>query len=237
MTLLQSSQPNPDRDQLRSSVTEDLRHAYRLLRAAYGHQAWWPGESPFEVCVGAILTQSTNWLNVERAIHALRIAGCLSLSAMSAVSRERIAHLIRPAGYFNIKATRLKTFIGTVMRDHSGSLDKLFAGPTPTVRNRLLAISGIGPETADSMLLYAGGHASFVVDAYTRRIFSRHGWCGANVSYNELQRLCETALDESSSERRSDYWGDYHAQLVAVAKRHCRKAAPNCTGCPLESLL
>jgi endonuclease-3 related protein len=116
-------------------------------------------------------------------------------------------------------------------------LETLFAGPTPEVRRRLLAISGIGPETADSMLLYAGGHASFVVDAYTRRIFSRHGWCAADASYDDLQQLCETALRGLSGKARVDFWGDYHAQLVAVAKGHCHKPAPACANCPLETLL
>lgn len=214
-----------------------LPRAYELLLAAYGPQHWWPAESPFEVCVGAILTQNTSWTNVERAIAALKRAGRLSVAGIYTLTLPELAGLIRPAGYFNVKARRLKEFVRILQQDFGGRLERLFAGSLGEVRNRLLAISGIGPETADSMLLYAGGHASFVVDAYTRRVFARHGWCHPKASYDDLKALCETALNNRTPDQLPGYWGDYHAQIVRVAKIHCRKAAPRCEGCPLEPLL
>ncbi len=214
-----------------------IRRAYDLLFAAYGHQHWWPGDSPFEVCVGAILTQNTNWANVERAIAALKAAGCLSPGAIHDLRQGDLARLIRPAGYFNVKARRLKEFVRVVQEDFGGQLERFFSGPTVAVRVRLLAIKGIGPETADSMLLYAGNHASFVVDAYTKRVFSRHGWCETKATYDEVKSLCESGLSDRTPDQLPDYWGDYHAQLVRVAKLHCRKAEPRCHGCPLQPLL
>ncbi|MBK9138740.1 MAG: endonuclease III domain-containing protein [Verrucomicrobia bacterium] len=214
-----------------------LPRAYELLFAAYGPQRWWPADSPFEVCVGAILTQNTSWTNVERAIAALKRAGRLSVVGISTLTLTELVALIRPAGYFNVKARRLKEFVRVLQQDFGGRLDRLFAGSLDEARDRLLAINGIGPETADSMLLYAGGHASFVVDAYTRRVFARHGWCHPEASYDELKTLCETALKNRASDQLPAYWGDYHAQIVRVGKIHCRKAAPRCEGCPLEPLL
>jgi len=252
-----------------------LRRAYWLMRAQFGHQHWWPGETAFEVCVGAILTQNTNWTNVERAIANLKSAGVLLPRGLYALSPERLCALIRPAGYYNVKATRLRAFLSVLLnycpesdaqadgnahrrvyeRKHqacscarcAGSaagrllcLDRLFAGETPVVRRRLLEIPGLGPETADSMLLYAGGHLSFVVDAYTKRIFSRHGWVvgtGRTSTYDELKELCESALRDRPAAELLDYWQDYHAQLVMVGKRFCRARTALCRGCPLEVLL
>ncbi|MBI3876246.1 MAG: endonuclease III domain-containing protein, partial [Verrucomicrobia bacterium] len=148
------------------------------MRARHGHQHWWPGETPFEVCVGAILTQNTAWKNVERAIANLKSARVLTPEKFFALPEKQLAELIRPAGYFNIKAQRLRAFLSVLVEDFGGELSRLFAGETHVVRERLLAINGIGPETADSMLLYAGEHHSFVIDAYTKRIFARHGWAG-----------------------------------------------------------
>jgi endonuclease-3 related protein len=144
------------------------------MRARFGHQDWWPGETPFEVCVGAILTQNTNWTNVERAIANLKSAGVLAPEKLFALPEAELARLIRPAGYFNVKARRLRFFLRVLVQEFDGDLKKLFTGDTAAVRARLLAIHGIGPETADSLLLYAGGHHSFVIDAYTKRIFERH---------------------------------------------------------------
>lgn len=252
-----------------------LRRGYRLMRARFGHQHWWPGETAFEVCVGAILTQNTNWTNVERAIANLKSADVLLPRDLYALSPERLGALIRPAGYYNVKARRLRAFLSVLVnycperdpqvgfsaqrrvseRKHradscaacAGSaagklpcLDRLFAGETPVVRRRLLQIPGIGPETADSMLLYAGGHLSFVVDAYTKRIFSRHGWVigmGRAPTYDELKGLCESALRDRPAAELLDYWQDYHAQLVMVGKRFCRARTALCRGCPLEVLL
>ncbi|MBM3881725.1 MAG: endonuclease III domain-containing protein [Verrucomicrobia bacterium] len=207
------------------------------MRGHYGHLSWWPGETPFEVCVGAILTQNTSWKNVERAIQNLKAEGLLEPRRLYGLPVDQLAVRLRPAGYFNVKARRLREFLRVLVDGHGGDLDRLFAGRTVEVRERLLAIRGVGPETADSMLLYAGGHHSFVVDAYTKRIFLRHGWCSATARYDELQRLCAGALSQKTGDRRLDYWQDYHAQLVIVGKDFCRGRGPRCAGCPLESLL
>ena len=226
-----------------------LRRAYELVRERFGHQHWWPGETPFEVCVGAILTQNTAWTNVERAIANLKAARVMEPEKMFALPESKLAELIRPAGYFNVKARRLRSFLRVLVGEFGGDLEKLFVGETSVVRERLLAIHGIGPETADSMLLYAGGHHSFVIDAYTKRIFQRHGWTrksgkrkaesGKNneASYDELKALCESALDQKTGASRLDYWRDYHAQLVMVGKHFCRTRAPRCDECPLKPVL
>ena len=214
-----------------------LRRAYELMRAQFGHQHWWPGETPFEVCVGAILTQNTSWSNVERAIANLKAAGVLEPEKLLALSEPELAALIRPAGYFNVKARRLRAFLRVLVGEFGGRLDRLFAGETGAVRERLLAICGIGPETADSMLLYAGGHHRFVIDAYTKRIFQRHGWSRSEAEYEDLQRLCEGALDHKPRRARLDYWQDYHAQLVITGKNCCRTRQPRCAECPLKPLL
>ena len=154
-----------------------LRRAYVLMHKHFGHQKWWPGDTPFEVCVGAILVQNTSWTNVERAIAHLKSADLLEPAKLFALPPAELAQLIRPAGYFNVKAQRLRSFLRVLVEEFHADLKKLFAGETATVRGRLLAIHGIGPETADSLLLYVGGHHSFVIDAYTKRIFERHKWC------------------------------------------------------------
>jgi len=222
----------PDR-----ALAATLRRAYGLMRRRFGHQGWWPGETPFEVCVGAILTQNTNWTNVERAIANLKAADVLEPRRLLALPPARLAELIRPAGYFNVKARRLRAFLDVLVREFDGDLARLLGGPLATARARLLGIHGIGPETADSMLLYAGGQLVFVVDAYTRRIFARHGWCAPEADYAAVQRLCEAALNHRPVAARLDYWQDYHAQLVAVGKDFCRPRQPRCDTCPLGPLL
>jgi endonuclease-3 related protein len=207
------------------------------MRAHYGHLRWWPGETPFEVCVGAILTQNTTWTSVERAIAGLKQAGLLDPRGLYALPEAELAGWLRPTGYFNVKARRLRAFLRTLVGEFDADLERLFAGATAVVRARLLAIPGIGPETADSMLLYAGGHGSFVIDAYTKRIFSRHGWCAPDVAYAELQQLCARALSEMPPTATLDYWQDYHAQLVMVGKDFCRPRSPRCAECPLRPLL
>jgi endonuclease III related protein len=219
------------------SHARPLRRAYRQMLAHFGHQHWWPGETPFEVCVGAVLTQNTSWSNVERAIANLKAAGVLEPRKLFALPQPRLARLLRPTGYFNVKARRLRAFLRVLVEECGGELERLFAGETAAVRERLLAINGIGPETADSMLLYAGGHQRFVIDAYTKRIFRRHGWGGPEAGYEELQRLCEAALDEKPRRERLDYWQDFHAQLVMVGKHFCRPRRPGCAGCPLRPQL
>ncbi len=214
-----------------------LRQAYRLMHRAHGHLNWWPADSPFEICVGAILTQNTSWKNVELAIANLKKARALSLKKIYNLTHDELAQLIRSAGYFNIKAKRLRNFVDVVVDKHGASLKRFFKGNTKTVRQRLLAINGVGPETADSMLLYAGGHSSFVIDAYTKRIFERHGWCAANADYDELQSLCIQSLSQKRGVAKLDFWRDYHAQLVVVGNHYCKPRNPLCDECPLKTLL
>ncbi len=231
-------------------MTLALRRAYELMRAQHGHQGWWPGETPFEVCVGAILTQNTSWTNVERAIANLKRAEVLEPRRLFALPEAELAELLRPAGYFNLKARRLRAFLRVLVEEFGADLGRLFAGSMPVVRERLLGIHGIGPETADSMLLYAGGHLSFVVDAYTKRIFTRHGWWGrkpnftgessksnTRAEYEGLKSRCEAALSQLPVHQRLDYWQDYHAQLVVVGKDFCRPRVARCEVCPLRSFL
>ncbi|MCX8158017.1 MAG: endonuclease III domain-containing protein [Verrucomicrobiae bacterium] len=230
-------------------VAARLREAYARMRAHFGYQHWWPGETPFEVCVGAILTQNTAWSNVERAIGNLKQAAPLTPQALWAMPPQQMARLIRPAGYFNIKTQRLRAFLEVLVTQYGGNLQRLFTGDVATVRARLLAIHGIGRETADSMLLYAGGHLSFVVDAYTKRIFLRHGWwhpprrqqrAGKTQTaeeYESLKALCESALNHVPQKERLDLWQDYHAQLVMVGKHYCTAREPRCAQCPLRELL
>ena len=181
------------------AVVRDLREAYRRARARFGHQHWWPAETSFEVCVGAILTQNTAWSNVERALANLKRAGLLDPRRLFALPEADLAELIRPAGYFRVKARRLRAFLRVVVEECAGDLERLWRGPTPAVRARLLEIPGVGPETADSMLLYAGGHEVFVVDAYTRRIFGRHGWyAGSPVWLQGLHGAASQADPESA---------------------------------------
>jgi endonuclease-3 related protein len=248
--MLSGAMITPSRKQNKSAA--QLRRAYELMRAHFGHQHWWPGETAFEVCVGAILTQNTAWSNVERAIANLKAARLMEAGRLFALPEAKLAELIRPAGYFNVKARRLRSFLRVLVVDFGGDLKRLFAGETSTVRARLLAVNGIGPETADSLLLYAGGHHSFVIDAYTKRIFQRHNWSpsfkvrspGFAVQsakplggYGELKWLCESTLDQKAGVARLDYWQDYHAQLVMVGKHFCRPRAPRCQACPLKPLL
>jgi endonuclease-3 related protein len=207
------------------------------MHRAHGHLQWWPADSSFEICVGAILTQNTSWRNVELAIANLKGARVLSPKKIHALSHHNLAQLIRPAGYFNIKAKRLSNFVDVIVEQHGASLKRFFKGDTATVRERLLAINGVGPETADSMLLYAGGHHSFVIDAYTKRIFERHNWCGADAEYDTLQSLCTDSLSQKSGAARLDHWQDFHAQLVAVGNHYCKPRNPLCDECPLKTLL
>lgn len=214
-----------------------LREAYVLMRARFGHQHWWPAETPFEVCVGAILVQNTNWINTERAIKQLKARQLLEPRQLYALPEAELAELIRPSGSYQVKAKRLRNFLHVLVDVFEADLGKLFAGDMSVVRKRLLDIHGIGPETADCMLLYAGGHASFVIDAYTRRIFQRHGWYSDKTSYDDLKELCEQHLQKTDQAEEMDYWQDYHAQLVQIGKTYCRSQKPKCEECPLKPLL
>lgn len=200
---------------------------YRRLYRHYGDLHWWPGDSPLEVSVGAILTQNTAWTNVERAITRLKEARSLSVSALSHHSQRRLARLIKAAGYFNVKARRLKNFISFLQDRYGGSLKKMFNQETHHLRAELLSVNGTGPETADSILLYAGGKPVFVIDAYTKRILSRHGVLSYEKSYDEFQRLFIKHLAPDVS-----LYNQYHAMLVNIGKDFCR-SRPLCDSCPL----
>ena len=167
--------------------------------SAWGRQHWWPAQSRFEVIVGAYLTQNTSWSNVEKAMRSLRQARVLNLAAIREIPLARLEKLIRSAGYFRQKAQRLKAFVKFLDERHGGSLARMFAQPTARLREELLALNGIGPETADSILLYAGNHPVFVVDAYTRRILERHAIIGSKATYDEIRTLCESALAGAAS--------------------------------------
>lgn len=227
----------PDRPSGSLPPTQALRAAYRLAYAHFGHLGWWPGDTPFEICVGAILTQNTSWRNVERAIHNLKQAAVLSPSALHALPIARLAELIRPSGYYNVKARRLRAFLAVLVEGFDGALDRMLTGATAVVRQRLLAIPGIGEETADSILLYAGQHPVFVVDAYTRRACARHGWCAPDIAYGELQRICANAFSSAKTTDHVDLLRDAHAQWVMIGKDFCRPREPRCDLCPLRELL
>jgi endonuclease-3 related protein len=180
---------------------ERIRAYYDALFDAWGPQHWWPARTRFEVIVGAYLTQNTSWSNVEIALRRLRKARRLNLAGIRAIPRDKLQALIRPAGYFRQKADRLKTFVAFVDQRYGGSLRRMLAQPTQKLRQELLSLNGVGPETADSILLYAGQHPVFVVDAYTRRILERHGIAAANTNYEELRELVEQAFIDVASKR------------------------------------
>ena len=208
-----------------------LSTAYQAMNDHFGNLNWWPGDSPVEVIVGAILTQNTAWQNVEKAIANLKAARLLSANALIAISESNIAELIRPSGYYNVKARRLKSFFIFLQDCFHGNLDVMFGEETRTIREKLLQVKGIGEETADSMLLYAGGRPVFVVDAYTRRILMRHGVIREGLAYGDIQRLFmkHLALDAS-------LYNQYHALLVNTGKNYCSKTKPRCQACPLNHL-
>lgn len=207
-----------------------LLRIYERLERFFGDLQWWPGESAFEVAVGAILTQNTNWANVEKAIGQLKAQGVMEPRALHGLDDETLANLIRPSGYFRVKTKRLKAFLEVLCGDFKGDLGLMLSGDLQHARQRLLGISGIGEETADSMLLYAGGRPVFVVDAYTRRILTRHGIIEGKLPYGEIQRLFMTHLP-----RDAGVYNQYHAMIVATGKRFCR-TEPRCGECPLRRI-
>jgi endonuclease-3 related protein len=212
------------------SVAERLLDIYRRLYAAYGRQHWWPADSPFEVVVGAILTQSASWVNVEKAIQNLRAVGLVSPEALLRVDLAELARLIRPTVYYNAKARKLKAFLEMLFDRHGGDLDTLFALPLPQLRQQLLATHGIGQETADSIIVYAAGKPSFVIDAYTRRLFSRLGLEPPIDSYASWQAMFSEALPPDVQ-----VYNEYHALIDRHAKTVCRKA-PLCGQCCLRDI-
>jgi endonuclease III related protein len=207
-----------------------LLGVYRRLRYRHGHAGWWPGETPFEVCVGAILVQNTSWANVERTLAALRARALLSFEGLDGFSAPRLAPLLRSSGTFRVKARRLRAFLDFLGVRYGGRVEGMRAEDPLELRHGLLLVSGIGPETADSIALYAAGKPVFVVGAYTRRVFTRLGLLRGRRSYDDVQRYLMDRLP-----RDAGLYGDYHAQLVRLGKDHCR-TRPRCAGCPLDDL-
>lgn len=217
---------------------ETLFTYYRAMSAGLGPSGWWPGQTPFEIALGAILTQNTAWSNVEKALHNLRQAGLLDPGALSRLAEEDLAELIRPSGFFRIKAARVRNFLQFLDGDGDGDgaggpgLETLQGRSLEELRPALLGISGIGPETADSILLYALGLPSFVVDAYTRRIFSRHGLIPEGMGYEDLRAFFMDALPHDAP-----LYNEYHALIVRTGKGWCAKREGKCRQCPLAPLL
>jgi endonuclease III related protein len=238
----------------------DVIDYYKVLLARYGPQNWWPAHSRLEVIVGAYLTQNTHWGNVEKAMANLRRARALSLKSIRELPLTKLEQLVRPSGYFRQKARNLKSFIAFLDNKYSGSLDRMFAQPTRQLRAELLELNGVGPETADSILLYAGNHPVFVVDAYTRRILERHGFVSAKTGYEEIRQLIESTVssaeagsllvEKSGADPRhpasrmsraartalAQHYNELHALIVRIGNQFCR-ATPNCEGCPLKKFL
>jgi endonuclease-3 related protein len=244
-----------------------IRDYFQTLYRAWGRQHWWPADSRFEVIVGAFLTQNTAWTNVELAMGGLSSAGLLSLKGVREVPLAQLEQLIRPAGYFRQKASRLKNFVAYLDEKYEGSLEKMFERPTSELRTELLELNGIGPETADSILLYAGNHEVFVVDAYTRRILDRHKILPETAKYEEIRVLFERALtakfasemsnlpashelpkpagahhppSKMSSEKRSaraQLFNEMHGLIVGVGKNYCQSGRVQCESCPLGKFL
>jgi endonuclease-3 related protein len=204
-----------------------LLDLYGRLYKTFGPRDWWPGDTTFEVVVGAILTQNTAWRNVRKAISNLKARGLLSPQALYDVPVQDLATVIRPAGYYNIKARRLKHFVRFLFQESAGDLDRLLAEDIDTLRGKLLSINGIGPETADSILLYAGDKPTFVVDAYTRRILFRHNLIPEETSYDEVRNLFMDCLEPNAT-----MFNEYHALLVYIGHTFCLKKSPKCNGCP-----
>ena len=238
---------------------------YRKLASAWGPQHWWPAQTAFEVIAGAILTQNTSWTYVERALANLRAAGVLSVRAIRELPLAELEQLVRSSGYFRQKTLRLKNFIAFVDERHGGSLDAMLSTPTEQLRAELLAQNGIGPETADSILLYAGHHSIFVVDAYTRRVLERHDAVTPNAKYDEIRTLVEHALQHeeplpivarepryqmprpevhppsamSAASRAplAQVYNEMHGLFVQLGKHYCHKQQPKCEVCPLGAML
>ena len=201
---------------------------YEMLLDHFGPQGWWPGETPLEIMVGAVLTQNTNWTNVSKAIDNLKIENLLSFEKLHGLPIEALAEKIKPAGYFNLKAARLKNLLNFIAREYNGSPEEMFAADMYTLREEILTVKGIGPETADSILLYAGGKPVFVVDAYTHRIFARHNIISEEEEYHEIQEYFSLALPDDVA-----LFNEYHALIVRLGKEFCRKSKPLCVQCPL----
>lgn len=238
-----------------------IREVYRVLAQTWGPQYWWPAQSRFEVIVGAFLTQNTSWSNVELAVRQLRAAGVLTVKRVRRIPLAQLETLVRSSGYFREKALRLKNFVDFLDERYRGSLARMFAQPTEKLREELLTLNGVGPETADSILLYAGQHPVFVIDAYTRRVAARHHIASEDAEYDELRQLFEGALcnisppssrgaalpsgtshkpSRMSNAKRctpAQVLNDMHGFMVGIGKNYCHKSKPDCGNCPLVGLL
>jgi endonuclease-3 related protein len=209
----------------------ELLMIHKKLYRCFGPQNWWPGDTPFEIAFGAVLTQNTNWGNVEKAIQNLKKQGVLSSRGIHGLSVKELALLIKPAGYFNVKAKRLRSFLDFLMNEYHGRMENMAREDLTQLRPKLLGIHGIGPETADSILLYALEKPIFVIDAYTKRILSRHGIMASDRSYAEFQELFQASL-----KRDLHLYNEYHALFVRVGKTFCRRTNPLCEKCPLHDM-
>jgi endonuclease III related protein len=201
---------------------------FHLLFERFGQQHWWPGDGPFEMMVGAVLTQNTSWTNVEKAILNLKNMNLLTVDGIHEVSNEKLAECIRPAGYFNIKAVRLKNLVNMLVERYEGDISGLLGENTDVQREALLSVKGIGPETADSIILYAAKRPVFVIDAYTYRILNRHNMADEQVTYDEMQELFMSNLEPDH-----ELYNEFHALIVKTGKLYCRKT-PRCDECPLN---
>lgn len=210
------------------TTREKLKRMYDLLEAAFGPQHWWPGETAFEVMVGAVLTQNTNWKNVEKAIGNLKSRGLLSPEKLHAMRVGEVASLIRPAGYYNVKAKRLKNLVDWLVDEFGGDVERMSAAGLAELREKLLAVRGVGRETGDSILLYAARKPTFVVDTYTYRVLLRHALIDESAEYDEIKEMFESDLPAEV-----ELYGEFHALLVRVGKTYCRKI-PRCEECPLD---
>jgi endonuclease III related protein len=210
-------------------INQVLKEIFEVLYSAFGAQNWWPAETELEMMVGAILTQNTNWNNVEKAVDNLRKRDLLSVAGLRDIPISLLAEYIRPAGYYNIKARRLKNLIGLIEAEHGGDIDGFFSLDTDTLRAELLSVRGIGRETADSIVLYGAGRPLFVIDAYTYRILARHGIIQEEAGYDEIQSLFMDNLPHDV-----ELFKEFHALIVKTGKLYCRKK-PLCTTCPLTT--
>lgn len=212
-------------------MRKPLKDIYNKLSAHFGPMHWWPGDTPFEIALGAVLTQNTNWQNVERAIANLKRARSLNAKRIHAMKHAELAELVRPAGYFNVKSKRLKNFVAHLMEAHGGSMKRMARGELATLRQELLGVNGVGQETADSILLYALEKPVFVIDAYTKRALSRHSFGSHDESYEFYQRLFMDNLRPDV-----DLYNEFHALFVELGKNYCRPRNPLCSECPLDGL-